>query len=195
MSNANFRGKKDEISWPIYCFVFFSLWHDHEPCARYWHCCPMGKGAVAIKLCLYIYTYIYVYTYIHAYITNFFVSKTMERVPQSGDGSWSVGEARMIYEDYAALLLSKPRPVLQSLCFTPSLLLSSFTLPHPPSSPPSYIPLLWMLLVLFAGCLTWLLAFVQCKLHAGSGLGVGGGYKEAVMMSKALPFLFPLCIC
>lgn len=40
------------------------------------------------------------------------------------------------------LLLSKPRPVLQSLCFTPSLLLlplllSSFTLPplHPPHPP------------------------------------------------------------
>lgn len=178
----------------LFCF-FLSL-------ARPWTMCevltllPHGKRCCSYKtVFIYIYTYIYVYTYIHAYITNFFVSKTMERVPQSGDGSWSVGEARMIYEDYAALLLSKPRPVLQSLCFTPSLLLSSFTLPHPPSSPPSYIPLLWMLLVLFAGCLTWLLAFVQCKLHAGSGLGVGGGYKEAVMMSKALPFLFPLCIC
>lgn len=47
---------------------------------------------------------------------------------------------------------------------------------------------------------------MQCKLHAGSGLsGLGGGgsglglgagvggHEEAVM-SKALPFLFPLCI-
>ena len=36
------------ISWPIYCFYFliFLFWHGR---ARYWHCRPVGKGAVALK--------------------------------------------------------------------------------------------------------------------------------------------------
>lgn len=150
----------------------------------------MGKGAVAIK-CIYIYihiyTHVYVYTYIHAYINKLFVSKTMERVPQSGDGSWSVGEVRndilglccsfscLNQGQCCSHFVSLP---LFSSSSSPLLLLSSFTLPPLHPILPSYPPLLWMLLVLFAGCLTWLLVFVQCKLHAGSGLGVGGVMKR-----------------
>lgn len=96
------------------------------------------------------------------------------------------------------LLLSKPRPVLQSLCFTPSLLLlplllSSFTLPplHPPSFLSSF--------TVNASCALCRLSHVTfglCAVQTACGQWVGGGrgYEEAVMMSKALPFLFPLCI-
>lgn len=143
---------------------------------------------VYIRICIYIYTCIYKQTFLCQWQWKKYHNQ------ETGVEVWE--KLEWYTRTMLLLLLSKPRPVLQSLCFTPFLLLP----PAPPPlifyfpTPPSYPPLLWMLLVLFAGCLTWLLAFVQCKLHAGSGLGVGGGYEEAVMMSKALPFLFPLCI-
>ncbi|MEQ2212917.1 hypothetical protein XENOCAPTIV_006812 [Xenoophorus captivus] len=107
------------------------------------------------------------------------------------------------------LLLSKPRPVLQSLCFTPSLLL-----PSSPSSPtlvspfalPTYPPFLYSFTVnaYCALCRLSHVTFGLCAVQTayrqwvGGGLGRGGwvgeGREEAVMMSKALPFLFPLCI-
>lgn len=196
--NANFREKKINILTNILFFYFsFFLWHGHVPCARYWHCCPMGKGAVAIKMCLYISIYIRICIYIYTCIYNklFFVSKTMERLPQSGDGSWSVGE-EWYTRTMLLLLLSKPRPVLQSLCFTPSLLL---LLPFPLIF---YSPILSSFLSSFtvnASCALCRLSHVTfglCAVQTACGQWVWGGrgYEEAVMMSKALPFLFPLCI-
>lgn len=40
------------------------------------------------------------------------------------------------------------------------------------------------------------MTFGLCAVQTACGQWVGGGrgYEEAVMMSKALPFLFPLCI-
>lgn len=150
---------------------------------------------------VFIYTYICICIYIYTCIYNkrFLCQRQWKEYHNQETGVEVREKLDWSTRTKLLLLLSKPRPVLQSLCFTPSLVLLPpspliFYSLSPPSYPPSYPPLLWMLLVLFAGCLTWLLVFVQCKLHAGSGLGVGGGYEEAVMMSKALPFLFPLCI-
>lgn len=99
------------------------------------------------------------------------------------------------------LLLSKPRPVLQSLCFTPSLLL----LPPPPFSShlllslPSILSSFLASFTVNASCALCRLSHVTfglCAVQTACGQWVGGGrgYEEAVMMSKALPFLFPLCI-
>lgn len=145
---------------------------------------PHGKRCCSYKnvfISIYIHICIYIYTCI--YKQTFLCQRQWKEYHNQETGVEVWEKLEWYTRTMLLLLLSKPRPVLQSLCFTPSLLLFPsypliFYSPHPPSYPPSYIPLLWMLLVLFAGCLTWLLAFVQCKLHAGSGLGVGGVMKR-----------------
>lgn len=90
------------------------------------------------------------------------------------------------------LLLSKPRPVLQSLCFYSCLLPPLFLLLPPPPHLFTHPPLLWMLLVPFAGChATRTFGLWSCM----KAVRWGRGWVMKRLMSKALPFLFPLCIC
>lgn len=181
----------------LFCFFFFFF----SSLARPWTMCevltllPHGKRCCSYKT-VFIYIYIHICIYIYTCIYNkLFLCQRQWKEYHNQEMGVEVWEKLEWYTRTMLLFSCLNQGQCCSHFVSLPLFSSSFTLPHPPSSPPSYIPLLWMLLVLFAGCLTWLLAFVQCKLHAGSGLGVGGGYKEAVMMSKALPFLFPLCIC
>ena len=161
----------------------------------------MGKGAVAIKMCLYIYTYVYVYTYIHAYINKLFLCQRQWKEYRNQETGVEVWEKLEWYtRTMLLLLLSKPRPVLQSLCFTPSLLLLLLPpSPHLLLSLPFILSSFLSSFTVNASCALCRLSHVTfglCAVQTACGQWVGGGwgYEEAVMMSKALPFLFPLCI-
>lgn len=152
---------------------------------------PHGKRCCSCQICLYIYiyTYTYVYTYIHAYINKLLCQRQWKEYHNQETGVEVWEKLEWYSRTMLLLLLSKPRPVLQSLCFTPSLLLIFY-------SP----PILLSSFTVNASCALCRLSHVTfglCAVQTACGQWVGGGRgsEEAVMMSKALPFLFPLCIC
>lgn len=187
--------KKDEYPDQYFVFMFVLA----RPCTtrEVLTLLPHGKRccsykhvfiSIYIHICIYIYTCIYKQTFFFCVKDNG-KSTTIRRM---GVKVWEKLEWNT--RTMLLLLLSKPRPVLQSLCFTPSLLLLIFCSPHPPSFPPRLYSF-----TVNASCalcrlshVTFGLCAVQtaCRQWAGGGRG----FEEAVMMSKALPFLFPLCI-
>lgn len=84
---------------------------------------PHGKRCCSYKKCLYISIYIRIciYVYIHAY-TLFLCQRQWKEYHNQEMGVEVLEKIEWYTRTMLLLLLSKPRPVLQSLCFTPSLL-------------------------------------------------------------------------
>lgn len=95
----------------------------------------MGKGAVAIKKNVFIYTYICICIYIYTCIYNklFLCQRQWKEYHNQETGVEVLEKLVWCRRTELLLLLSKPRPVLQSLCFTPLL---DPPQPHPPHSTP-----------------------------------------------------------
>lgn len=154
---------------------------------------------------IYIYIHICIYIYTCIYKQTFLCQRQWKEYHNQETGVEVWEKLEWCTRTMLLLLLSKPRPVLQSLCFTPSLLLLFllifYSLPARPfllSLHSLFSSFLYSFTV-NASCALCRLSHVTfglCAVQTACGQWVGGGrgYEEAVMMSKALPFLFPLCI-
>lgn len=158
---------------------------------------------------MYLYIYIriciYIYTYIHAYI-KVFVSKTMSTTIRRRELKCgrSLNEILGLCCSFSCLNQGQccSHFVSLPLFFSSSSLLLPSSSPLPPPVPPApSIPSSFLSsFTVNASCALCRLSHVTfglCAVQTACGQWVGGGrggYEEAVMMSKALPFLFPLCI-